>query len=336
MSDTIISNTSSDGYSKLVTQLLDDARHGWSIGVFGAVGEFIRDSDERLDRHGDALAHCLVTPRAAIRVLLNCRPLIVPYDTLSSDGETWGHSVAFCLPLDRSDEVDGIREMGPDVDAVCADDRDARLFDLGVGIGRVRFCLRTRDVRLIEVLRAMQGQSPFSAQGGELMTETLRAQPHRIALSPAGRIEVYADIPPPDGASPEGPHTHLLPKLLQTGRTHDANAPIPEGYQPVLHLSPRSPWRDGMGRATPYDEGLDRDFLALLKHYGSADEARITAEVEKAIAAGIAPDAFEWPDTRRGRAVARLTLRRLAQRAPGDHVTAWRRHFDRADDASTE
>lgn len=322
----------SNDYAQLVTQLLDDTRHGWSIGVFGAVGEFIRDSDEALDRREDALTHCLVTPRAAIRLLLDCKPLVVPYDTLSSDGETWGHAVAFCLPLERSQEVDGIHESGTDVDAIRAVDRDALLFDLGVGIGSVRFCLRTRDSRLIEVLRAMQGQSPFSERGAELLTETLRAQPNRVALSPAGRIEVYADIPPPDGLSPEGPHTHLLPKLLESGRTHDANAPIPEGYQPVLQLSPRSPWRDEMGRRTPFDEVLDREFLYLLQRFGSTDEARIRTEVEGAIAAGVSPDDFEWPDTRRGRTVGRLTLRRLAQRAPSGQLNSWRKHFDRATD----
>jgi hypothetical protein len=52
--------------------------------------------------------------------------------------------------------------------------------------------------------------------------------PNRIAITAMGRTEVYSAIPPPGGKSPEGPHTHLLPSLIKTGRKHDPKAPIPE------------------------------------------------------------------------------------------------------------
>ena len=50
----------------------------------------------------------------------------------------------------------------------------------------------------------------------------LAANPHRVFISRLGRIEVYQPIPPPSGKSPEGPHTHVLPRLLQSRRTHPA------------------------------------------------------------------------------------------------------------------
>lgn len=319
-------------YATLVGRLLNDTRHGWSIGTFGAVGEFVRDDDEPATRTITPSEQCLYTARAAIRINLDVEPYMLAYDTLSGDGESWGHSLAFCLPIPDGARRGVIQSLGHDSDAVRDEDRDAAIFDLGAGIGHVRFCLRTRDTRLIDTLLALQNQDVFGPHGGTLMADVMRAQPHRVLISPAGRIEVFAAIPPPDGESPEGPHTHLLPQLIQSGRTHDANAPIPRGFQPVLMFNPRSPWRDALGRRVPFEAELDADFRKLLDHHGLPDETCIRAGVEAAVASGIRPDAFAWPTTRRGRAVARLTLRRIAQRSPGDLVAAWRAHHDHAEE----
>ena len=75
----------------------------------------------------------------------------------------------------------------------------------------------------------------------------LHANPHRVFISRLGRIEVYQPIPPPSGKSPEGPHTHVLPRLLKSGRTHPATEPVPEGWIPCAHLYPPHPARDGLG-----------------------------------------------------------------------------------------
>ena len=81
----------------------------------------------------------------------------------------------------------------------------------------------------------------------------LETNPHRVFISRIGRIEVYQPIPPPSGKSPDGPHTHVLPKLLKSGRTHAATEPIPEGWIPCAHLYPQHPARDagGADRSTP-------------------------------------------------------------------------------------
>ena len=61
----------------------------------------------------------------------------------------------------------------------------------------------------------------------------LAANPHRVFISRLGRIEVYQPIPPPSGKSPEGPHTHVLPKLLKSGRTHPATDRFPRAGFPA-------------------------------------------------------------------------------------------------------
>jgi hypothetical protein len=312
----------------LLDTMVADPRHGWSIGTFGAIGEFARDDDEPFTfrRDGDALT--IVTARGGMRARADPALQVIAYDTLSSDGETWGQSVAFCLPAPAELAQGRVQALGVDPDALKAEDREARLYDLGVGLGLVRFCLRTRDADLIAALDALEGKSLFDPKS-TAMPHVLRAQPNRVLLSPAGRVEVYSDIPQPGGDSPEGPHTHLLPKLLAARRTHAANAPIPAGLQPVLMLHPRSPWRDGLGRRTAgFDEGLDTMFQSMLARYGLTEDRTIRVEVEQAVTTGLTPDAFRWPETRRGRAEARITLRRLA-RTSSSAVSAWRARYDR-------
>src|SRR5262245_20829905 len=121
--------------SGLIDHMLADPRHGWSIGTFGAVGEFMRDEDEdvRFVRDGDTVT--IVTPRAGISVHTVPGLQAVAFDTLSSDGETWGQSVAFCLALPATMDQQGVCSLGKDAGALREEDREADLFDLGVGRG---------------------------------------------------------------------------------------------------------------------------------------------------------------------------------------------------------
>ena len=314
--------------ASLIDRMLADPRHGWSMGTFGAIGEFMRDEGEkaRIGRDGETVF--IVTPRAGIRVTLVEGLRAIAFDTLSSDGETWGQSVAFCLPAPAEMEHRGVTWLGKDGEALREEDRDADLFDLGVGRGHVRFCVRTRDEAFIEVLKEIEGKPLFGPDGGKAGAETFRAQPHRVVLSPAGRVEVYAPIPAPGSSSPEGPHTHLLPKMVAGGKTHASNSPIPKGLQPVLSLHPRTPWRDAIGKRVPFDAELDALFQDVLARFALPEDVKVRREIEQAVVAGTDPTSFAWPRTRRGRAEARITLRRLALAEP-QRVAPWRQTYDR-------
>ncbi|WEK45963.1 MAG: hypothetical protein P0Y56_13130 [Candidatus Andeanibacterium colombiense] len=322
--------------SGLIDHMLADPRHGWSIGTFGAVGEFMRDEDEDVRFVRDGGAVMIVTPRAGISVHTVPGLQAVAFDTLSSDGETWGQSVAFCLDL-PDEEMDhaGVSWLGKDAEALRKEDREADLFDLGVGRGHVRFCARTSDAQLAKALKGLEGKNLFGPEGGAVMGEVLRAQPHRVVISPVGRVEVYAPIPLPGGNSPEGPHTHLLPKMVASGLTHAANSPIPKGLQPVLHLHPRSPWRDAMGMRVPFDVELDGLFEGILAEFGLPQDRLVRRSVEEAVDTGSSPEEFHWPETRRGRTEARIALRRIARTRP-DRAEAWRLRYDRLPEPDQE
>lgn len=308
-----------------IADLALDPANGWSIGSFGAIGEFVRDPDEPVEirRATDRIE--LVTPRGALRIAPTGALVPIGWDTLSGDGESWGHALAFCCPCPQGG-ARGVRALGPDGQALRPEDRGHRLFDLGVGCGAIVMAVRTADAGLTAALDAAEGAALLACPAA--MGEVLRAQPHRVLLSPAGRIEVYQPIPPADGASPAGPHTHLLPKLIAKDRPHSANTPIPAGLQSALSLHPPSPWRTAAGERHPFRPDIDAAFAPLLKDHGLAEDAQVDAAVRRLVAHGAAPAAADWPQTRRGRTKARIVLRRLE--ATGDErVRPWRALFDR-------
>jgi hypothetical protein len=314
----------------LVTLALDDYRHGWSLGTFGAIGEFVRDEKEPVRRTRNGAVQEIVTARGGLRVSSSDDIKVIAFDTLSSDGETWNQTVVFCLPKPGTGAPRVVRRLGPDVDAIGPEDRDALLFDMGVAAGLVKMCIRTRDADLIAALDELEGKSLLSSEGGKAAGLILKTSPHRVMLSPVARVEVYVAIPPPGGESPLGPHTHMLPKLIASGRTHAANAPIPERMQAVLSLHPRSPWRDAAGKRTPFNPELDAFFDSLLQRHGLAEDRSVRGAVEAAVRDGDDPKFYAWPVSRRGRTQARITLRRLARKMGDDQIAAWRSLYDRA------
>jgi len=135
-----------------------------------------------------------------------------------------------------------LTEVGPDRDALRAEDRAAVLFDLGLGALQVDVCVRSSEPAVVAALRGCAGKSLFAPGNGALGV-ILASNPHRIFASRIGRIEVFQPIPPADGKSPSGPHTHVLPKLLAHRRTHAATEPLPAGWIPCAHCYPPHPAR---------------------------------------------------------------------------------------------
>jgi hypothetical protein len=68
--------------------------------------------------------------------------------------------------------------------------------------------------------------------------DILRESPPRVVRNAIGRIEVYNRIPPPDGESPTGPHTHFLAAHIAKGGDLPAALEIPESYVPCAVYYP--------------------------------------------------------------------------------------------------
>ena len=278
----------------LLDQYLKDPASGWSIGILGAIGEFGYDQDEPVTIELDGVGKSVVTPRGAITVHLTADVHCLAYETIGSDGRGWMHGLLFCLPEGAASLPTHrvLTKIGPDHDSVVSDRRTDPLFDLGLGSPYLQFCVRSNDRELLSVMRRYEGTSVFDP-ANPAWNAIREASPHRVIVSRLGRIEVYQAIPAADGhhKSPTGPHTHVLPELLATRRTHAETIPIPDGWVPGLALYPPHPLHDQQGHPHPFDRNAHQVFQELLARYGAADYLAQKARITRAVLAGHSPDA---------------------------------------------
>jgi hypothetical protein len=308
----------------------------WSLGTFGAIAEFARDCDEPVHLSQSADAVSAVTARGGIA--LTPHQGIRAFASESTTKSGWNQRIALCLPADdcAMNRRSALTELGPDRDALRPEDRGSILFDLGLGALQADFCVRIGDPSLAARLRELTGRAVFE-HGNPAMGMILAANPPRVFISRLGRIEVYQPIPPPSGKSPEGPHTHVLPRLLKSGRTHPATEPVPEGLVPCAHLYPPHPARDGLGEARPFDATHHHAFQRMMAACGDPAGLAAKRRVIDAVLAGEPPTAVAGD--RHTRISVRIALRQMkSQGHASAALSAWLASFDSAapDEADNE
>src|SRR5262245_4982281 len=242
----------------------------WSLGTFGAIAEFTRSADEPTALSLDEASLTAVTARGGIRIKVGEGLRQFASETTTRD--SWNHRISLCLPESRCamNRRSALAALGPDRGALRDEDRDADLFDLGLGALQADLCIRVADRHVADELQSHAGR-PLFEPGNPAMGVILGANPHRVFESRLGRIEVFQPIPAAGGKSPDGPHTHVLPKLLRHRRTHSATEPVPSGYVPCAHLCPAHPAKDGLGRSRPFDRARHDAFQGMLRTFGDPE-----------------------------------------------------------------
>ena len=308
----------------------------WSLGTFGAIAEFTRDPDEPVAlRRGDAVL-AAVTARGAIRIEAGAAVRL--FASESTTRESWNQRVAVCLPEGRCamNRRTVLIPLGPDIDALRQQDRDSPLFDLGLGALQVDLCVRVGDSSVAAQLMSYAGRPLFDA-GNPAMSMILDANPHRVFVSRVGRIEVFQPIPPADGKSPDGPHTHVLPKLLHHRRTHPATEPVPDGFIPCAHLYPAHPTTDALGQRRRFDRTRYDAFQKMLRDFGDPEFYAVKQRVVAAVAAGEDPSVIAIADGRFTRTNIRVALRQIkATDDVSPSLTKWLAAHERFDQVAAE
>jgi hypothetical protein len=293
----------------LAAQLEDCDTH-WSLGSFGALAEFCRDAGEPVAFAHNGRAISAVTARGGIRIEPRADLRLAASE--SATRESWSHRVSLCLPVESCamSRRAQLTELGLDEQALREGDRATTLFDLGLDLLQVDACVRVSDPDVATKLRECTGRPVFES-GNPAMAIIVAASPARVFVGRVGRIEVYQPIPPPHGRSPEGPHTHVLPKLLQHKRTHAATEPVPDGFVPCAHLYPAHPAKDALGRALPFNARRHDRFQDMLSRFGDPHAVALKRQVIVAVTQGRDPSAITVPDDRFARANVRVAVRQL-------------------------
>lgn len=320
----------------LIAEHLQKPETQWSLGTFGAIAEFARDRDEpvALDLTGESLT--AVTTRGGIRV--SPSEAVRPFASESVARLGWSHRVSLCLPTQACamSRRTALTEIGPDEAPLAERDRGAILFDLGLDVLQADFCVRVAERGVAADLRKCVGRNVLDP-ANPAMGIILGANPHRVFVSRLGRVEVFQPIPAAGGKSPDGPHTHVLPKLLQHRRTHSATEPVPDGYVPCAHFYPKHPIKDALGRATPFDADCHNDFQSLLERFGPPEAVALKTQVMTAVRAGEGPDGMPDGLGRSSRATVRVTLRQFkATGHASSMLDAWLAAYERAEDGEAE
>jgi len=262
------------GVWELVAEHLGNPGTSWSIGVQGALAEFL---------HSEAPSYRLddwtvASDLGAIRVTPVPDATLRAYEEPSAHRESWSHGVAICYPGVAAAGAPNrcLTELGPDTGAIHAEQQREILFDLGLGSPACQFCVRLALGDQIAAMREWLGRPVLDAQ---VIDALLSWQPHRVVVSICGRIEVYQPIG--TAKTPEGPHTHLIPRLLRPDAVTSANVPLPHGYTAGLLMYPESPIVDRFGRRKPFSEAHHAGFQKLLAEHGDPAYLRAKREAER-------------------------------------------------------
>ncbi len=311
---------------------LADRRSSWSIGGYGAIGEFHWLPD---DPDTDLADGELRIVTAAGGLGLAIRDDAVPYafQNLSRHPDRWLQGVSLCLPWRRAAGAARtvLTEIGPDVDAMRPSDRDATLFDMGLGIPHVDVCVRTDSEALQRSLRDYCGRSLLEP-GNAAMGAIKEGSPHRVFISRLGRVEVYQRIGSPrmDPPTPPGPHTHVLPRLLRARRANAEANDAPPYHRACVYLYPCHPLTDALGNRTPYDHEAQERFAALLERWGDSAFVAEKRRAARAMDTGVDAGDYDASGNPRLRHALRIAIREHGHLSEDSRpIDQWRRRYDR-------
>jgi hypothetical protein len=306
--------------SDLIRRMLGDLEAGWSLGTAGAIAEFHHVEGDpaphvRVMRDGGEV----VTARGALRVRIAPQTRAIAHEGLSGRRDAWTQAIAFCLPQ-RAAAMGGrfvLTDLGPDREAARPQDRDAILFDIGIGAPHVDFCVRTGDRNLIRLLRKGVG-APILTEANPQLEAIKQNSPTRVCMSRLGRIEVFQHIGSHrrQKPTPMGPHTHVFPAQLQKGPGDPGVSVVPDDWLSALDLHPGNPVMDRSGRARPFDVALHMSFQELLERYAPPGYMEEKLLVAAAVTAGMEPHQFPQSKIPAARAARQIVLRQMLHTHP--------------------
>ncbi|WP_158969858.1 DUF1289 domain-containing protein [Chachezhania sediminis] len=228
-----------DQVRTFVRSTLEGARGTWVAGVLGGVGEFCAAPGKAIEVEEDGDNIIARTEGARLRFLIDDAVRALTFEAPDIPPERARIVLAVKRERGRPPVADGIAALGPDRNAIDSVDRRCALYDLGLGRKEARFCVRVAPGPAHEAMDRALGIA-FPACMGTIGHALLAESPARVIETPLGRVEVLAPIPAPGGQSPVGPHTHLLPDLLSSGRATPVGMDMPRAYLPGAIFYPRS------------------------------------------------------------------------------------------------
>ena len=181
----------------LLHRAIADPDTQWSLGTFGAIAEFSRDPDEPVTlRQSDDAVSAVTAARRHRHPASSAHTR--PWRPKASPNQA-GTSASRCAcpkPMARWTGRTVLTELGADIEALRAEDRESVLFDLGLGAPHADFCVRIGDPNVaaatapacrpggVRTRQSRDGIDPWRQSASRLHQP---ARPHRgLSTDPAG------------------------------------------------------------------------------------------------------------------------------------------------------
>jgi predicted Fe-S protein YdhL (DUF1289 family) len=214
---------------EFVVESLRQKSGAWALGCYGATAEFICDPDEPCDVSVTGETITAISGRGALQLTIGERVRAL---RLRADDSRHGYRAIFLVVLKAMATLPvatTLTPLGRDEGAIRPESRNDPWFDLGLGRDDLRFCVRASAPDLLEKQNQASGL-PLLDVLQDAGATIVKHSPARVVESPLGRAEIYTSIPASGGRSPDGPHTHLLPSHLASGRATPPGVDLPPVY----------------------------------------------------------------------------------------------------------
>ena len=135
---------------------LADAETAWSIGTFGAIGEFMRDAGEAVAFQNADGSISAVTARGGLRI--KARDALRPIASELLTTQSWKDRVALCLPGDTCAMSGRDGSHRNRTRSGCVARRRSgggALFDLGLGTLQLDACVRIAEAEVVAALQKL-------------------------------------------------------------------------------------------------------------------------------------------------------------------------------------
>tara|TARA_Y100001970_G_scaffold162370_1_gene198506 strand:+ start:87 stop:1028 length:942 start_codon:yes stop_codon:yes gene_type:complete len=252
---------------KTLGTFLKENDYAVSIGGIGAIAEY-EDPIFQLEETETLLIISSKNKNGAMRAKISQDFGFVAKETLSNKSRLWNQEININSTEHFSEKATHrvLRELGKDANPLEETHKDHILFDLGVGLRNSLFCIRTCHDELIALMRGYIGKKITTTQH-PILEAIVDVSPTRVVSSKIGRIEVYQKIS--RVRTPKGPHTHLLPELLNVANKRFVkNSPSTDSLPMITFYPKRRNKRD------PYGIKSCQNFNRLLRIFGDKDYYR--------------------------------------------------------------
>jgi hypothetical protein len=251
-----------DSLNTLLVDAAVNPRASWAIVRNGVVAEYsvVRTDDTpKCIIEGKELF--VDTARASLRLTLDDSIIPIVAETAAYRCSPWTQNIYLCIPknMARMSNRRKLTHIGN-----CG--KSGELWDLGVGNDTIDACIIVEDIQLHHQLKQKEGQ--YIIDDSRLLQRIVESSPVRAFRTKFAEIRVKQKIPV-GKEQVEGPHTHLIPVIIQKGI--DYPAPIAANLSSVIQVDPFGSVIDGAGDYHDW-QGFEFDkFQSLLSTHGKAE-----------------------------------------------------------------